>query len=40
MSNATTYNFISNNVLGIQASKKRLKQFEHLKQNINFNGFI
>ena len=40
MSNATTYNFISNNVLEIQASKKILKQFQYLKQNINFNGFI
>ena len=40
MSNATNYNFISNNVKGIQASKKRLKLFEYLKQNINFNGFI
>ena len=40
MSNATNYDFISNNVKGIQASKKRLKLFEYLKQNINFNGFI
>ena len=40
MSNATNYNFISNNVKGIQASKKRLKLSEYLKQNINFNGFI
>ena len=40
LSNATNYNFISNNVKGIQASKKRLKLFEYLKQNINFNGFI
>ena len=30
MSNATTYNFISNNVLEIQASKKILKQFHIL----------
>ena len=40
MSNATNYNFISNNVKGIPASKKRLKLFEYLKQNISFNGFI
>ena len=40
MSNATNYNFISNNVKRIQASKKRFKLFEYLKQNINFNGFI
>ena len=32
------YNFISSNVKGMQASKKRLKLFECLKQNINFNG--
>ena len=40
MSNATNYNFILNYVEGIQASKKRLKLFEYLKQNINFNGLI
>ena len=40
MSNATNYNFISNSVKGIQACKKRLKLFEYLKQNVNFNGFI
>ena len=40
MSNATNYNFILNNVKGIQVSKRRLKLFEYLKQNINFNGFI
>ena len=40
MSNATKYNFISNNVKGIQVSKKTLKLFEYVKQNINFNSFI
>ena len=40
MSNATNFNFISNNVKGIQDSKKRLKLFEYLQQNINFNDFI
>ena len=40
MSNVTNYNFILNNVKGIQVSKRRLKLFEYLKQNINFNGFI
>ena len=40
MSNATNHNFISNNVKGTQASKKRLKLFEYLKQNIKFNDFI
>ena len=40
MSNATNYNFISNNVKGIQVSKKRLELFEYLKQNISFNVFI
>ena len=39
MSNVTNYNFISNNVKRIQASKKRLELFEYLKQNINFNVF-
>ena len=39
-SNATNYNFISNIVKGIQAFEKRLKLFEYLKQNINFNSFI
>ena len=40
MSNATNYNSISNNIKGIQVSKKRLKLFEYFKQNINFNSFI
>ena len=40
MGKVTNYNFISNNVKGMQASKKRLKLFEYLKQNVNFNGFI
>ena len=40
MSNATNYNFISNNVKGIRIFKKRLKLFEYLKQNMNSNGFI
>ena len=40
MRSATNSNFIPNNVKGIQASKKRIKLFEYLKQNINFNGFI
>ena len=40
MSNTTNYNLISNDVKGIQTSKKRLKLFEYLKQNTNFNGFI
>ena len=38
MRNAT--NFFSNSIKGIQVSKKRLKLFEYLKSNINFNGFI
>ena len=40
MSNATKYNFISSNVKGIQVSKKALKLFEYVKQNINFNSFM
>ena len=40
MGKVTNCNFISNKVKGIQASKKRLKLFEYLKQNVNFNGFI
>ena len=40
MRNATNHNFVSNNIKGIQVSKKRLKLFEYLKSNINFNGFI
>ena len=39
MSNANNYNFISSNIVGIKASNKRLKLFEYLKENINFNGF-
>ena len=34
------YNFISNNVNGIEASEKRLKLFEYLKKNINDNDFV
>ena len=34
------YNFISNNIKGIKETKKRLKLFEYLKNNINDNGFI
>ena len=34
------YNFVSNNVKGIKASKIRLKLFAYLKNNINNNGFI
>ena len=34
------YNFISNNVKGIEASEKRLKLFEYLKNNINDYGII
>ena len=40
MINATNYNFISNNIKGIHTTKKRLKLFEYLKQNINFSGFV
>ena len=40
MSNATNLNFISNNIKGIPAFKKRLKLFEYLQQNITFYGFI
>ena len=40
MNNATNYNFVSNNVKGIQVSKKRLKLSEYLKQNINLNGVV
>ena len=40
MSNATNYIFFSNSVKGIQATNKRLKLFEYLEQNINFNGVI
>ena len=36
----SNYNFISNNVKGINASEKRLKLFEYLKNNINNNGFL
>ena len=34
------YNFISNNVKGIEVSEKQLKLFEYLRNNINNNGFI
>ena len=40
MSNATNYIYFSNSVKGIQATNKRLKLFEYLEQNINFNGVI
>ena len=40
MSNAANYSFISNNVKGIQLSKKRLKLFEYLIQNTNSKCFI
>ena len=36
MSNGTNYDFILNNVKGIQASKKRLKVFEYLKGCIQY----
>ena len=39
MSNATNLDFISNSVKGIPASKKRLKLFEYLQQNLTFYGF-
>ena len=35
-----SYNSISNNVKGINASEKRLRLFEYIKNNINDNGFI
>ena len=34
------YNFISNSVKGMNASVKRLKLYEYLRNNINNNGFI
>ena len=34
------YNFSSNSVKGIQASEKRLRLFEYLRNNINNNDFI
>ena len=34
------YSFISNNVKGIKASKKRLKLFEYIKNSIGNNGSI
>ena len=36
----SNYNFISNNVKGIKASKRRLKLFEYLRSNINNDGFV
>ena len=40
MSNATNYDFISNNAKGIHVFNKRLKLFEYLKQSNNFNDFL
>ena len=40
MSNATNYDFISNNAKGIHVFNKRLKLFEYLKQSKNFNDFL
>ena len=33
-------NFISNNVIGLQAISKRIKIFEYLKNYVTSNGFI
>ena len=35
MSNVTNYNFISNNVKRIQASKKRLELFQETHSSVN-----
>ena len=34
------FNFLSNNVKGIQSSKKRLKQFENFKSKLKPNGLL
>ena len=33
-------NFISNNVIGLQAISKRIKIFEYLKNYVTSNGFV
>ena len=37
---ANTLKFISNNVNGIQSTKKRLKLIEYFKSNFNSDGFL
>ena len=32
------FNFLSNNVKGMQSSKKRLKEFEYFKSKLKLNG--
>ena len=34
------FNFLSNNVKGMQSSKKRLKQFEYFKSKLKPNGLF
>ena len=38
LSNASDFNFLSNNVKGLQSSKKRLKLFEYFKNRISPEG--
>ena len=37
---ASTLKFISNNLNGIQSTKKRLKLIEYFKNNLNSEGFL
>ena len=38
--NAINFNFITNNVKGLQLSKKRLKLFEYFRDKLSSNGIL
>ena len=38
--NTSNFNFLSNNVKGLQSSKKRLKHFQSFKNKLNPKGIL
>ena len=40
LSNTSNFNFLSNNVKGLQSSKKRLKLFQYFKNKISPKGIL
>ena len=40
LSIADNLNFVSNNIIGLRSSKKRIEMFEYLKSKICNNGII
>ena len=40
LSNTSDFNFLSNNVKGLQSSKKRLKLFQYFKNKISPKGIL